>query len=1022
MTKISEERINKVINTTATECSEADFMLTHMPFNSLVDYIKPIEGSTQHLFIEDNLYDNATVFTEDDLLDDMIANANNHQFIMIQGKNGCGKSHLVRWLYYQFRKNNDENIEKSIFIPRSKNTLKATIRTILDANILPEDRTKYYLDKISAGTTEMSDVEFRDTVYSTLKVRVKNYEGDNIDKILKEKLYHYLSDPVVEQTIFMCEDGPIDKLCNKITGKIVLRDGEDIFENDAIMFSPSDIAKHLQSSNHRADRETLELAKLLATNKKECLKVTQYLNSLVEIVIKRTLNFSGSDLRDVFDEIRTELKKRGQKLSLFIEDINIFTGIDSEIIEVLINKHTDVGNDNLCRILSVIGSTDAFFDRFHTSLQERLTRNVVILEKSLLKKDEWIIEFAAKYINAINLSSDDSDKWYTKKGGDIPVWECAYDFADVMVNGKKMSVFPFNRNALLNMYRLLPDSSKTPRCFLKDVIKHVELKWLSFGPKIISEERNFHNASIVTLGRMEEKDEVLNENFDPISEQKEREILIKIWGNGTFSRGANGEIGDVPPTLFEFFGLHLGASATSVLVSADDNKENDNINAIGKAEENASIEHNRKEIEVQKKKSRQEEKLEDDISQIKRWYDDPAVKLKIIREPKEYICKYILENINWEHEGLSYNLVSKVLNARNIYIEGQNVSGNGIIKIDRNLESYQLFRALYNYNFYKGWDYENGDEQFVSAKAWLINHRKELVSIIKKEIAGEQDIDYIVVKSAMVYLLVKGKISSFDKKNVIKALFSLNRKSKSFALKSDKWSSIDSRMDDNSDVIMDLLNIRFRTYIGSSNESSYFYIDETRLSSVVEKVLEEGIISDFVIKGVLPNDALIVEALKLLSVFAESKDDIMNEELEVAKNSKRKLEQWLGNDIDEKIVNKTNMEMLRYLKFIRNDCNLPYEDVSLKVIYDDSFSMELLKLVRSLNKISRTKSCDDVFLLLAKLNTETLKKYVCAFEAFEKLMSEKNSIFTSNIDRSLDQKATRIKEGIKASLDSVSNM
>ncbi len=1027
MAKISEERINRVINTTATECSEADFMLTHMPFNSLVDYIKPVENSAQHLFIEDSIYDNADVFNENKLLDDMIANSDNHQFIMIQGKNGCGKSHLVRWLYYQFKKYNDEDLEKSIFIPRSKNTLKATIRTILDAGILPEDRKKHYLDKINAETSDMSDVEFKDTVYSILKVIIKNYEGDNIDKILKAKLYHYLSDSVVEEALFMCEDGPIEKLCKKINGKIVLRDGEEIFEEDAISFSPADISKYLHSSNHKADNETLELAKLLAIQKKERIKVTQYLNSLVEIVIKRTLPFSGSDLREVFDEIRTELKKQNQRLSLFIEDINIFTGIDSEIIEVLINKHTDIGNEGLCRILSVIGSTDAFFDRFHTSLQERLTRNVVILEKSLLKKEDWIIEFAAKYINAINLSSDDSEKWYLKESGDIPIWKCAYEFANVEVNGNTMSVFPFNRMALLNLYRLLPENSKTPRCFLKDVIKHVEQKWLVFGTKIICEERNFYNASIATLGKMSEKDEERNEHFEPISEQKARETLVKVWGNGTFLQDHNGEIGGVHPSVFEFFGLHIDA-----VVPVNDQHDgipNNTENDKSKNIENPLPDKNSQ--KSPKTKSKEEQKLEEDLIAIKRWSDDPSESLKLVREPKEYIGKFILNNINWEHEGLNYNLVAKILSERsNIYIEGQSVSGKGIIKIDRNNDSYKLLRALYNYSFNKGWDYENGDEQYISARAWLINHRKELISIIKREILGDQDIDYIVVKAAIVSLLVKGKIEKLDEGDVIRQLFTLNEEVKKSITKGQKWLDVEKRIDYSNDVIFDLLYIRFRDYVGSTHANSinngkkpqYVFVDAQRVESNVREVLEDGVLSDVKIDGILSNDASVVNALKVLNLFSEVKNELVDEEWQFAKSSRQKFIQWLGDSIDEAIVNRTNMEMVHYLKFVKNDCNLPYEDVSLKVIYDDLFTDNLLQLVRSVNKVSLAKSDNEAFLLLAKMDTEALKKYINAFEAFSKLISEKNNIFASNIDKSLDQKATKIKEAIKASLDGVNNM
>ena len=116
------------------------------------------------------------------------------------------------------------------------------------------------------------------------------------------------------------------------------------------------------------------------------------------------------------------------------------------------------------------------------------------------------------------------------------------------------------------------------------------------------------------------------------------------------------------------------------------------------------------------------------------------------------------------------------------------------------------------------------------------------------------------------------------------------------------------------------------------------------------------------------------------------------------------------------------MEMIRYLRFIKDDCNLPYEDISLKILYDNLFTSHLLDLINSSNKVTTSSSIDEVFLLLAKLDTEALAKYIEAFEAFGKLLTEKNNYFSSNIDKSLEQKATKIKEVIKTSLDSVSNM
>ena len=341
MSNMTKARIDEVIKTTATVSSEADFMLTHMPFKALVDYVKPVDETAKtHYFIENDEYENAAVFDENSLLDDLLTNMDEHKFIMIQGKNGSGKSHLVRWLYYNYQKNVSNN-EKCIFIPRAYNTLRETLKTILNAGVLSPDRKKIYMDKVQGGSAGLSDIEFKETVFEALKIIIKHNEKSKLPIIDRERLYKYLSDTVVASDIFMVEHGPIDRLCDKMNGKTDPLDEENPFLDNAISIPIKDIMPKLMSVNHKAENEVVIFARELANSEPKRKIITQYLNSLVEIVIQRTSSFQGTDLKEVFEEIRKELKRNNQALSLFIEDINSFTGIDSAIIEVLIQDHND---------------------------------------------------------------------------------------------------------------------------------------------------------------------------------------------------------------------------------------------------------------------------------------------------------------------------------------------------------------------------------------------------------------------------------------------------------------------------------------------------------------------------------------------------------------------------------------------------------------------------------------------------------------------------------------------------------
>ena len=64
--------------------------------------------------------------------------------------------------------------EICIFIPRAHNTLKDTIKDILSAGILSEEREKVYLDKVQGGASGMSEAEFLEMIYAIITIIVKN--------------------------------------------------------------------------------------------------------------------------------------------------------------------------------------------------------------------------------------------------------------------------------------------------------------------------------------------------------------------------------------------------------------------------------------------------------------------------------------------------------------------------------------------------------------------------------------------------------------------------------------------------------------------------------------------------------------------------------------------------------------------------------------------------------------------------------------------------------------------------------
>ncbi|MEE1043459.1 MAG: hypothetical protein UH854_05795, partial [Clostridia bacterium] len=244
-------------------------------------------------------------------------------------------------------------------------------------------------------------------------------------------------------------------------------------------------------------------------------------------------------------------------LTLFVEDINSFTGIDEALMEVLLTDHNAEGNQDYCRIISVVGSTNKFYnDKINESIKERIKSNIYIDDSSVIGTPEQLARFAARYINAINTSEDSVNAWI--KGGasddELPVYKCEHKWADVDCHGVTLSIFPFNETALWKLFSGLVPEKKTPRVVLKSIIAHITKLWILSPDNFLSNENNFSNADITMPNWLDENYAKGNNDID-IDSATERGILLRLWGNGT-TQSEEGRLGGLTADVFKTFGVY----------------------------------------------------------------------------------------------------------------------------------------------------------------------------------------------------------------------------------------------------------------------------------------------------------------------------------------------------------------------------------------------------------------------------------------------------------------------------------
>ena len=89
---IAKERLSAVVKPDSITASQGDFLITHVEIKKLVLLSKfDFVPTSQKYTSEEEIYNKFILNPE-----------NKHQFIVVYGQSGTGKSHLIRWFEAKF--------------------------------------------------------------------------------------------------------------------------------------------------------------------------------------------------------------------------------------------------------------------------------------------------------------------------------------------------------------------------------------------------------------------------------------------------------------------------------------------------------------------------------------------------------------------------------------------------------------------------------------------------------------------------------------------------------------------------------------------------------------------------------------------------------------------------------------------------------------------------------------------------------------------------------------------------------
>lgn len=722
------KRISEVIKVEAKDTSHSVFLATHKPFTR-IRYVETGDSAQE-----------AQVIDEEGLFELFMRGRDRHQFYVVKGDNGTGKSHLIRWIKEKYISLVSESEEAVLFISRAQSTLRGALEQIIEANLFDNQQMTDKLKKLVQANEHLSNAGLKQRLLHHFAIAVEQDDDTKPVKLStreRKRLYAFLVEQET-QALLLHENGPIERIQQKLASEArneVMTDVNPYFEADdfkityqqASQVQKSDVSKNAMKFVESVAETTIasEMQEVLAFRS----KCADYLNQFLDIVVQECTQLRGTDLRDVFMLLRQELKKQGKQLTLFIEDITSFTGIDKELVNVLgFTNEGTAYDESLCRLISVVGVTNWYYaNHFPSNYVDRVTGEIYI-DGAAFASDSDVIDLAARYLNAIYQDGEALDQW--AQGGanpdQLPVSTlfAEHAWANCEIDGKTFTLFPFTPQALLHFYRNL--DQPTPRRFLRNVISKYVRELLVQGANafipdftglVKTMKQELPSWSIADDARLKRavEEDTMNRYM----------TLLRIWGNASTEVAVTADgkrtIGGLSEEVFRSFGLKP-PQFDAEPVSRPEPAEPKPAKPVPNAVVNPVPSENAKFLDLQKK--------------LERWKDGEA--LAGYGNLLQDSIEFLRQSIHWEDLGIPATYVNAFLTVHRVEIEGQfgqtKASGDNKFTIHRGDSSRYALLALGAWRELGGrsWDFPEAHVYLQALTDWLHQETQKVIDFVRK--------------------------------------------------------------------------------------------------------------------------------------------------------------------------------------------------------------------------------------------------------------------------------------------------
>lgn len=1002
------KRISEVICIDATVAEKYDFFSTHVPFKNL-KFANSGALSQETIIISE----------EEFFMRELMDKRETHNFIVVKGDAGSGKSHFIRWVKERYENAVDKEKEVIIQISRAQNTLRGALEQIIESNVFSESFKAEELKKLIDAREHLNENTLKLNILHQFAISCEEDpdEEDLLERRYKTKVSAYLMDSAVKELLFR-DKGPIERIRCRLTAE-----GVEVEDSGSIdpKFQPNDFIMEysvMHSEMRESSKQASKLAEDLCNDEKGPLireKLAGYLNSKLDEVVQNCTNLRSADLKRIFEKLRIELKDQGKNLTLFVEDITSFTGVDRALMEVLVTENRGTEhNEKFCRIISIVGITSPYYKKsFPDNLRDRVTGRVEIND-AILTNSKETAEMAAHYINAINLKPEVLIKWMKNDDADserLPISDKykEHSWANLtFTNNKVMSIFPFNEPALWNMYQGIPENDRTPREFLKRVILNVYKLYVANAQEF--------PPSPTVLGGFFKVPQWHNTIHEQRVENSGGEVsdrlksLFLLWGDASISEtkldGVK-RVGTLSKEVFTSFNLPFIIGSIEVATKKIPPK-------VPEQGTNVGPKISPKVVEDKEFRSIQVE--------INNWHDK-GEKLRNYQKLRDDVCDVLTDFIDWKSLGIPSSFVSDFFKRSMVSIEGQ----IGIVKpgfvVKRNNPSKYALLALASWRYLgKGtWNFEGAEDQIANLHRWMLSVKAEAIS----SVTNPKDVEDIDIAEIPKYALLAefyvqaltGHLNSSvetttDIYNKIYQKYTVasvqEGRSQLFREVQSKLARKHNELNSHHDMIMQYYNCT-QGDITRSGPDNYFENAAPILELISELKKSDWDISNINIPNLdSKDDNVCYRSVRLLGFIKEVVSEALNGEKEKSIEILSKLDAFTGGDYSTENINSIFNDMNDFFKVTlanANDLNYRAEDFKFLLInqVNQATARKFGNAYKILQDALNSKTRNDQLTRYSANPNALLEPYINLFEKFNKLLDDTSTKYINRLDSLLNQ-------------------